>query len=149
MIKDYDYIVVETILRDIAFDGDWSEREYLTFNLDGTDGYIEMEYSNYIDNYFPSDFENEIEETATIIHDSMKEECWDYIVAIPLTEDTPSLDSRELLVAFIIDFFKNTFDLGIERALRNESSKMFNEMFKDVGLPDDYEIDRGYAYLKE
>tara|TARA_R100001163_G_C4956732_1_gene122234 strand:- start:55 stop:468 length:414 start_codon:yes stop_codon:yes gene_type:complete len=137
MIKDYDYIVVETILRDIAFEGDWSDREYLTFNLEGTDGYIEMEYSNYIDNYFPSDFENEIEETATIIHDSMNEECW------------IDIDSRELLVAFIIDFFKNTFDLGIERALANESSTMFNKMFKDVGLPDDYEIDRGYAYLKE
>lgn len=137
MIKDYDYIVVETILRDIAFDGDWSDGQYLTFWMDGTDGYIEMEYSNYIDNYFPSDFENEIEETATIIHDSMNEECW------------IDIDSRELLVAFIIDFFKNTFDLGIERALTNESSTMFNKMFKDVGLPDDYEIDRGYAYLKE
>ena len=137
MIKDYDYIVVETILRDIAFDGDWSERKYLTFNLDGTDGYIEMEYSDYIDNYFPSDFENEIEETATIIHDSMKEECW------------IDIDSRELLAAFIIDFFKNTFNLDIERALENESSTMFNKMFKDVGLPDDYEIGRGYAYLKE
>tara|TARA_R100001129_G_C5271941_1_gene234404 strand:- start:557 stop:970 length:414 start_codon:yes stop_codon:yes gene_type:complete len=137
MIKDYDYIVVETILRDIAFEGDWSDRKYLTFWMNGTDGYIEMEYSNYIDNYFPSDFENEIEETATIIHDSMNEECW------------IDIDSRELLVAFIIDFFKNTFDLGIERALANESSTMFNKMFKDVGLPDDYEIDRGYAYLKE
>jgi basic membrane lipoprotein Med (substrate-binding protein (PBP1-ABC) superfamily) len=137
MIKDYDYIVVETILRDIAFDGDWSDGQYLTFWMDGTDGYIEMEYSNYIDNYFPSDFENEIEETATIIHDSMNEECW------------IDIDSRELLVAFIIDFFKNTFNLEIERALANESSTMFNKMFKDVGLPDDYEIDRGYAYLKE
>ena len=95
MIKNYDYIVVETILRDIAFEGDWSDREYLTFWMDGTDGYIEMEYRNYIDNYFPSDFENEIEETATIIHDSMNEECW------------IDIDSRELLVAFIIDFFKN------------------------------------------
>ena len=137
MIKDYDYIVVETILRDIAFDGDWSDGQYLTFWMDGTDGYIEMEYRNYIDNYFPSDFENEIEETATIIHDSMNEECW------------IDIDSRELLVAFIIDFFKNTFNLEIERALANESSTMFNKMFKDVGLPDDYEIDRGYAYLKE
>jgi hypothetical protein len=137
MIKDYDYIVVETILRDIAFDGDWSDGQYLTFWMDGTDGYIEMEYSNYIDNYFPSDFENEIEETATIIHDSMNEECW------------IDIDSRELLAAFIIDFFKNTFNLEIERALANESSTMFNKMFKDVGLPDDYEIDRGYAYLKE
>ena len=139
MIKDYDYIVVEKILSDIAFDtnGDWSDRQYLTFWMDGTDGYIEMEYSNYIDNYFPSDFENEIEETATIIHDSMKEECW------------IDIDSRELLAAFIIDFFKNTFNLEIERALANESSTMFNKMFKDVGLPDDYEIDRGYAYLKE
>jgi hypothetical protein len=137
MIKDYDYIVVETILRDIAFDGDWSDGQYLTFWMDGTDGYIEMEYSNYIDNYFPFDFENEIEETATIIHDSMNEECW------------IDIDSRELLVAFIIDFFKNTFNLEIERALANESSTMFNKMFKDVGLPDDYEIDRGYAYLKE
>ena len=98
MIKDYDYIVVETILRDIAFDGDWSDGQYLTFWMDGTDGYIEMEYSNYIDNYFPSDFENEIEETATIIHDSMNEECW------------IDIDSRELLVAFIIDFFKNNID---------------------------------------
>jgi hypothetical protein len=137
MIKDYDYIVVETILRDIAFEGDWSDREYLTFWMDGTDGYIEMEYRNYIDNYFPSDFENEIEETATIIHDSMKEECW------------IDIDSRELLAAFIIDFFKNTFNLEIERALANKNSTMFNKMFKDVGLPDDYEIDRGYAYLKE
>jgi len=137
MIKNYDYLVIERILNDIAFEGDWSDRKYLTFNLNGTDGYIEMEYSNYIDNYFPSDFENEIEETATIIHDSMKEECW------------IDIDSRELLAAFIIDFFKNTFNLEIERALANESSTMFNKMFKDVGLPDDYEIDRGYAYLKE
>ena len=133
MIKNYDYIVVEKILNDIAFDGDWSDGQYLTFWMDGTDGYIEMEYSNYIDNYFPSDFENEIEETATIIHDSMNEECW------------IDIDSRELLVAFIIDFFKNTFNFDI----RTHSSTMFNEMFKDVGLPDDYEIDRGYAYLKE
>ena len=133
MIKNYDYIVVEKILNDIAFDGDWSDGQYLTFWMDGTDGYIEMEYSNYIDNYFPSDFENEIEETATIIHDSMNEECW------------IDIDSRELLVAFIIDFFKNTFNFDI----RTHSSTMFNKMFKDVGLPDDYEIDRGYAYLKE
>jgi len=137
MIKNYDYLVIERILNDIAFEGDWSDRKYLTFNLNGTDGYIEMEYSNYIDNYFPSDFENEIEETATIIHDSMNEDCW------------IDIDSRELLAAFIIDFFQNTFDLDIESHLYALNSTMFNEMFKDVGLPDDYEIDRGYAYLKE
>ena len=147
---NYHYLATETILKDIAF-GDWSDRKYLTFNLTGTDGYIEMEYSDYIDNYFPSDFENEIEETATIIHDSMDEECW-----IDAADDTVwhrrqrKLSScRELLVAFIIDFFQNTFDLDIESHLYTLNSTMFNEMFKDVGFPDDYEIMNGYAYLKE
>ena len=67
----------------------------------------------------------------------MNEDCW------------IDIDSRELLAAFIIDFFQNTFDLDIESHLYALNSTMFNEMFKDVGLPDDYEIDRGYAYLKE
>ena len=138
MIKNYDYIVVEKILNDIAFDGDWSDGQYLTFWMDGTDGYIEMEYSNYIDNYFPSDFENEIEETATIIHDSMKEECW------------IDIDSRELLAAFIIDFFQNTFfNLNIKSDLQYLESEMFNKMFEDLGEPNDYVSSNGYAYLKE
>ena len=137
MIKNYDYIVVEKILSDIAFEGDWSDRQYLTFWMDGTDGYIEMEYSNYIDNYFPSDFENEIEETATIIHDSMKEECW------------IDIDSRELLAAFIIDFFLNTFNLDIRTHLNSLTSEMFNEMFEDLGEPNDYLVKGSYAYLKE
>ena len=136
MIKNYDYIVVETILQNIVW-GNAFYGKYLLFDLEDTTGYLEMEYSSYIENYFPSDLDNEIEETATIIHDSMDEECW------------IDIDSRELLAAFIIDFFLNTFNLDIRTHLNSLTSEMFNEMFEDLGEPNDYLVKGSYAYLKE
>ena len=133
---NYDYITVKTILEEIVW-GNAFHGKYLIFDLEGTSGYIGMNYYDYIEKHFPDDLDNEIEETATIIHDSMNEECW------------IDIDSRELLAAFIIDFFQNTFNLNIKSDLQYLKSEMFNKMFEDLGEPNDYVSSNGYAYLKE
>lgn len=140
MIKNYTLLGIKTILRDIALEGNVFDNKYLTFDLNGTDGYIEIEYNNYIEDHFPSDIDNEIEETATIIEAMMWEiKTMDY-------HHWTNSDSRELLSACIIDFFRNTFNLGIESDLHTLKPDMFNEMFEDLGYPNEYDEDELYSW---
>jgi len=133
MTNNYTFMVIKKEIDEIAY-GNAFDNKYLTFDLNGTDGYIEMEYSNYIEDNFPSEIDNEIDEISTIIEESMNEDCWVHI------------DSRELLSAFIIDFFRNTFNLDIESDLYVLKSEMFNKMFEDLGYPNEYGQDDYYAW---